>query len=312
MGTSTQTTNSSQNSNSNYNGTSSTAPGWAPQLAALTTAFNQAGGALTNAQGVQATPGTNTNYDTSGLNTNGATLNTSGTNAATGALSNLTNFNAGAGNNTSGVIDAAKQYADGQDIASQTKAATNGAMEQARDVTLPGIDQAAGATGNANSSRAGIAQGLVQRSLAENYQNTYNDLYSKAYSNGLGLAENQAQSNNTDNLAAYTSGASTGTNAATAGANGQTAALTNAGTQNTNNETNYLGSVSNAYAPLQAYMNLIGSQNWGSTTSTNGSSQTQGTGTSTTESTPSAFSTIAGLLGGGLSAASGLGWKPFG
>jgi hypothetical protein len=46
-----------------------------------------------------------------------------------------------------------------------------GATETARDVTMPGIEQNAAMTGNTNSTRTGIADGLVQRGLAEQSAN---------------------------------------------------------------------------------------------------------------------------------------------
>lgn len=294
------TQNTSQNNNTNYSGTSTSAPGWAPQANALTAAFNQAGGALQQAQGVKMPAGTNTNYDTSGLYGNGSTLNANGANAATSGLGALSGYNAGHTNNTQAIIDAAKQYANGQDIQSQTNAAMQQAKETARDVTLPGIEQNAALSGNTNSSRAGIADGLVQRSLAENAQNTYNNLYSQAYQNGLNLAQTQANNNNGLNLTAANSAAAQGTNAANAGASNQTTALTNSGVQNANNQSNFNNNVGNAYAALEPYMRLFGGTNWGSTTSTNGNSQTQGMGTNTTQTDPGALSTISsgiGLLG---------------
>jgi hypothetical protein len=295
-----QTQNTSQNNSTNYSGTASSAPGWAPQVAALTNAYNQAGGALSNAQSATAPQGTNTNYDTSGLYANGSSLNAGGANAATSGLGSLTGYNAGNTNNTQSIINSAKQYADGQNIQAQTDAAMQQAKETARDVTLPGIQQNAAIGNNTNSSRAGIADGLVQRSLAENAQNTYNSLYGQAYQNGLNLAQTQANNNNGLNLTAANAAASQGTNAANSGAANQTAALANQGTQNANNQTNYGNNVGNAYAALQQYMNLIGGTNWGTTTSTSGNSQTQGTGTSTTQNDPGLLSNISsgiGLLG---------------
>jgi hypothetical protein len=297
MGSSSQTTNSSQNSNTASSGTSTTAPGWAPQLADLTNAFNLANGALSQSQGATATPGTNTSFDTSGLYNNGGTLNTSGTNATTGALTGLSNYDPTTQNNPAAISAAAKQYADSQNIGAQTAAATNQAMETARDVTLPGIEQNAAISGNTNSSRAGIADGLVQRSLAENAQNTYNSLYGQAYGQGLSLASSNANANNSNELGALNDAAGQGTSAANAGASDQAAALSNTGTQNTNNENNFLNSSSNPYAALANYMKIIGSTNWGSTTSSNANSATQGTGTSTTQTNPSALSVIGGLLG---------------
>jgi hypothetical protein len=295
------TTNQSQNSNSNYSNTASSAPGWQPQVSALTNAFNQAGSSLSNAQSVAAPNGTSANLNgNAALSNNGVSLSNSGTNAATSGLGALSSYNAGNTNNTQAISDAATQYANNQNIGAQTAAATNQAMEQVRDVTLPGIQQNAAIGNNTDSSRNGIAQGLVQRSLAENTQNTYNSLYGQAYGNGLNLAQTQANNNNGLNLTAANSAASQGNSAVNTGQNAYSGALNNTGTANNINQGNYTNSVGNAYAALQPYMQLFGGTNWGQTTSTNGTSQTQGTGTSNTQTDPGLLSNISsgvGLLG---------------
>ncbi|WP_368508084.1 hypothetical protein [Bradyrhizobium lupini] len=300
MGSSSQTTNSSQNSNTQSSGTTTSAPGWQPQLDALTNAFTQAKGALSTAQGVAGPSSTSAQpllQNNNIVNSSGGALSTTGADATTAGLGQLTGFNPFANNNTQSVIDAAKQYASGADIDAMTNAATQQARETARDVTLPGIAQNAALTGNASSSRRGIAEGLVERSLAENAQNVHNSLASQAYQNGLSLAENQAQANNSGALTAATNAANAGTNAANAGTNAVSNSITNTGNANTVDENNFNNGVNNNFAALNDYMKLVGSNNWGSTTSSNSNSQTQGTGTSTTQSNPSAFQMISGLLG---------------
>lgn len=298
---SSSTTNQSQNSNTSYGGTSTSNPGWQPQVNALTNAFNQAGGALSNAQSVAAPTGTAADLTGNGaLTGNGVNLSNSGTNAAANGLGALSNFDASATNNPAAISAAATQYANGQNIDAQTAAAMQQAREQVRDVTLPGIAQNAAMGGNSDSSRSGIAQGLVERSLAENAQNTYNSLYGQAYANGLNLAQGQANNNNTLNLSAANSAAGQGTNAATAGSGVYGNALTNTGVANAINQGNYTNAVGNAYAALQPYMQLFGGTNWGTNSTVNGSSVSNGTGTSTTQNNPGLLSNISsgiGLLG---------------
>lgn len=298
---SSSTTNQSQNSNTNYGGTSTSNPGWQPQVNALTNAFNQAGGALSNAQSYTAPTGATADLSGNGaLSGNGVNLSNSGTNAAASGLGALTNFNAGNTNNPQAVIDAATKYANGQNIQAQTDAAMNQAKETVRDVTLPGIAQNAAMGGNSDSSRSGIAQGLVERSLAENAQNTYNSLYGQAYANGLNLAQGQANNNNALNLNAANSAAGQGTNAATAGSGVYSGSLNNTGTANTINQGNFINNVGNAYAALQPYMQLFGGTNWGTTTNASGNSATAANGTSTTQNNPGLLSSISsgiGLLG---------------
>ena len=284
--------------NTNTSGTASSAPGWAPQVGALTNAYNQAGGALANAQAVQSPTGISANLNGNGaLSNNGVDLSNSGTAAATSGLGALSGYNASATNNPSSVIDTANQYVAGQNIGAQTKAAMQQATEQARDVTMPGIEQNAAISGNTNSSRAGIADGLVQRGLAENTANAYNALSGQAFGQGLQLAQNQANNNNQLDLTAANAAAGQGNNAVTSGQNAYAGSLNNTGTANNINQGNFNNGVGNAYSALDNYMKLIGGTNWGSTTSTNGSSQTQGTGTQVTQNNPGMLSTISSGLG---------------
>jgi hypothetical protein len=235
----------------------------------------------------------------------GSALSSAGTSGLTGALSGLSSFNPSATNNPQSLVDAANQYVAGQDIPSQVKNAMQTATETARDVTMPGIEQNAAMGGNTNSSRTGIAQGLVQRGLAEQAGNLSGTLQSQAFANGLNLAQQQQQNNNTLGLGALSSAGSLGNSAAATGLAGQstaindaikqltTAATGGAGLQSgnqadlTNQLQQYESGVNAPFGSLSNLMQIIGGQNWGSST----------TGSSTTTSTPSALSVIGGLLG---------------
>jgi hypothetical protein len=183
---------------------SSTTP-WAPQGAALQTGFDAAGNALQQSQAAAAN-GAPTNYtaqfdpallsqfqhmlgyangtNTNGLNSAGNTSATNGANASGAALSQLTGYDPTKANNPSSLIDQANQYVSGQNIPGQVKAAMQSGVETARDVTLPGIQQNAAIGGNTDSSRNGIAQGLVQRGLAEQASNLQNSLSGQAFGQG--------------------------------------------------------------------------------------------------------------------------------
>lgn len=318
MGSSTQETSKNEN----------TTP-WAPQAAALTDAFGKAQTAYGQASQAKAptdfvaqfTPdqlnvfrsmlGYGSGQSTAGTTATGNALQQAGTNATQGALTGLSNYDPTKLNNTQAISDAAKSYADNQNIGAQTKAAMQQATETARDVTLPQINQNAALTGNSNSSRTGIAEGLVQRSLAENAQNTYNSLYGQAYGNGLNLASSNANANNANSLGALTGAAGAGTSAANTGVNASSSAINDQGNlfnlagqgasgQQQANQANldnqqaqFQSQTSSPYAALQQLMGIIGSNNWGSNS----------TGTSTTTKNPSAFETIGGLLGAGAGAA---------
>ena len=187
--------------------TGSTTPGFAPQAADLTTAFNGANGALSSAS--QAVAPTNFTAQMSpaqlaayqqmiqqggNLGTpstqagTGTALQADGTSGVGGALSGLSNFNAAGATNPGAINSAAQQYVQGQNIPAQVAAAMQGATQQAQDVTMPGIEQNAAIGGNTNSSRAGIADGLVQRGLAEQSANLNGSLSGAAYAHGLDLA----------------------------------------------------------------------------------------------------------------------------
>jgi hypothetical protein len=314
MGSSTQETSKNEN----------TTP-WAPQAAALTDAFGKAQTAYGTASQAKAptdfvaqfTPdqlnifksmmGYGTGTSTAGTTATGNALQQAGTNATTGALSGLSAYDPTKLNNTDAITAAANKYVAGQDIDSQVNNAMLNARQTARDVTLPGINQNAAITGNSNSSRTGIAEGLVERGLAQQSADLGASLRSQAYKDGLSLASSNANANNTNSLGALTGAAGAGTNAANSGVNASSSAINDQGNlfnlagagatggqqaqqANLDNQQAQFQSGTQApYAALQQLMGIIGSNNWGSSS----------TGTSTTTKTPSAFETLAGLIGAG-------------
>jgi len=317
---------------------------WAPQAGALTSAFSNAGTAYDKASTATAPTNFVAGFSPDQLatfqsmlgyangntipGTTGSTANTlqgAGTGAVTGALSGLEGFDPTQLNSTNPIVDAANKYVDGQDINSQVRDAMLNATQTARDVTLPGIERDAALSGNTNSSRTGIADGLVQRGLAEQSANLGATLRNAAFSHGLDLASANANANNSAILAALQARLGGGNTAATEGVNAGSSSINdqgqlyslaeNAGQGQTaaqqaeldNALKQYQSGVQSPYDALQGLMSIIGTQNWGS--------QGTSTGTSTKETTPSAWQIIGGLLGGVGSAANtagNLGWKPFG
>jgi hypothetical protein len=327
---------SSQETSKNEN----TTP-WAPQAAALTDAFGKAQSAYGQASQAKAptdfvaqfTPdqlktfqsmlGYGSGTSTAGTSATGNALQTAGTTATQGALSGLAGYDPTKLNNTGSLVDAANQYVNGQNIDGQVNDAMLNARQTARDVTLPQIDQNAAITGNSNSSRTGIANGLVERGLAEQSANLGATLRNSAFQNGLQIASSNANANNANSLGALSSAAGAGTTAANSGVNASGAAINDQGNlynlatagatgqqqaqqANLDNQNaQFQSQTQSPYAALQGLMGIIGSNNWGSSTS----------GTSTTTKTPGAFDVLGGLLGTAGSAATGLGglgWKPFG
>ena len=228
--------------------TSNTTDPWAPQAGALTSAFANAGNAYNTAsQAVaptnftaQMTPdqlatfqqmvaqGGNQTIPGQTAATSGA-LQTAGTSGVTGALSGLNNFNAATATNPGTISSAADQYVAGQNIPAQVAAAMQGATEQARDVTMPGIEQNAAIGGNTNSSRTGIADGLVQRGLAEQSANLNGSLTGQARANALALASSNANAANTANLGALSTEGNVGNTAAANGVNAGTSSIADQG-----------------------------------------------------------------------------------
>ena len=312
---------------------------WAPQASALTSAFDDASKAYNTASTATAPTDFTAQMSPEAISafqqmiqqggnlstpntqaTTGTALQGAGTAGVTGALSGLSNYNAGSTNNTQSQVDAANQYVAGQNIPAQVKAAMQGATETARDVTMPGIEQNAAIGGNTNSTRTGIADGLVQRGLAEQSANLNGSLSGTAFANGLNLAQSTAQNNNTDNLGALSTAGSVGNTAAATGVNAGTASVANQGALTseaaaggagltaaqqailTNQQQQYQAKTTDPYAALSGLMGVIGSNNWGSSTT--------GSGTSTTTSTPSAWDTISGLMSSGGALLSGFAPTP--
>jgi hypothetical protein len=320
---------------------SSTSP-WAPQAGALSTAFNGANSALSTAQGVglpanfvsQFTPDQLATFKSMLGYSNNNTLPSqlggaasanlgAGTNATTGALSDYNTFDPSQAYNAPSLINTANQYVAGQNIPAQVQAAMQQGVETARDTTLPGIEQNAATSGNTDSSRTGVAQGIVERGLGEQAANLNNSLTGQAFGQGLGLASSNANNANSAMLSKLSQWGALGSTATNSGLNLGTGSITDQGSlysmaQNAgqgeqaanqayldNQLQQYQQGVQAPFTPLNEYMGVVGSNNWGSNT----------TGTQTTTSTPSAWSVIGGLLGaagGAAKTAGGLGWKPLG
>jgi hypothetical protein len=310
-------------SSTTTNSQSSTQPGFAPQVAGLTTAFNDARKAYGTASGAAAptdftaglTPdqlatfhqmvGFGGNLASANAETGaGSNLLGAGADAAGGALDRLGAFNPSSTNNMDAITSGANKFVQGVDIPGQVKQAMQGAVETARDVTNPQIDNNAASTGNTNSSRTGLAQGLVDRALAEQGGNLGATLTNEAYNTGAGLAANQSSQNTSENLNAIEAALTGGTSLASTGGALASSGIDNAGklfdiagaggageqsgNQDalTNELQQYESKVSSPYDALQGLMSIIGTNNWG----------TSSTGTSTATQTPSAFQVIGGLM----------------
>jgi hypothetical protein len=318
-------------STSSTKDTTSTTDPWAPQASALTSAFTNAGNAYNTASTAVAPTNFTAAMDPTAIaafnqmvqqggnlstpNTQaqtGTALQGAGTSGVSGALTGLQNYNPAATNNPALNISAANAYAAGQNIPDQVKNAMLPAMQQARDVTIPGIEQNAAITGNTNSSRTGIADGLVQRGLAEQSAALNGSLTGQAFGHGLDLASSNANANNTAKLGALSSAGTIGNSAAGTGVNAGTQAIAGQGALSseaaaggagltaaqqaelTNQLQQFQSATTSPYAALNGEMGVIGSNNWGNS------------GTSNTTTTPSAWDTISGLMSSAGSLAGGI------
>jgi hypothetical protein len=193
--------------------------------------------------------------------------------------------------------------------------------QSVRDVALPGISANAALTGNTNSSRTGVAEGLVNRALANQTADTSANIRGALYDKGLDLATNEAMSNNASTLDALKSRGALGGDAFASGGAGVSGSIADrgnlyqlanaggAGLQGGNQLSldnllqQYQSKVSSPFDAEKQLMQIIGTNSWGSNSTT------------TASQTPSAWQVAGGLLGAAGSAAKGLGsmgFMPFG
>ncbi len=303
---------SSKNQTTQTNSTSEQNP-WGPQSEQLERAFNRARKALDTAQGAptpdafvsQFTPdqlsifqkmmnvgGSNLPGNAAGVSD---ALSGAGSSAVTGALSDLGAFNPKGG--TQYNIDAASQYANNPHVDGMVDATMRDARRQVSEQALPQIARSAAGTGNVNSSRRALAEGVVERGLAEKTADVSNSLRGQLYNSGLDLAQREAQASNNDSLSAMMARLTGGNTAANTGVNAgansvaqqkglfdiasQGIAGQQAGSQAGLDEqmAKYMFGTNAPFDALNNFWNIVGSGNWGGTTHTQGTSNTQQTST---------------------------------
>lgn len=193
------------------NTTTSSAPG-GPQAGALSSIFAGAADAYNRTKGLNytgdfyASPNATqygaynqaANFASGvGAGVPGAQINTGlplmaqGFGGAGGALSGLLNY--GTTDQTQSNINTANAYANNPYIDQAVNAATYGARRDAAENTIPSLYRSAAASGNINSDRTALAQGVVERGLAENAQNIGATMRNQAWNTGLDTALRQGQ-----------------------------------------------------------------------------------------------------------------------
>lgn len=206
------------------------------------------------------------------------------------------------------------------DIPSIVNQATQQGRETARDVTLPGIDSSAAGTGNTNSSRTGVASGIVERGLGENAQNMYGSIAGQMFPQLFNSLSSNASTAGAQRLGALTGAGSLGSTLLGQGAGavssgigdlssilglGATggAGLQQGQQQSINNQlaANQFGT-QNPFSSIGQYLPLLES-----IAGLGGQSTGSSSGTSNTQTTPSALSTIGSLMSAGGSLLGGVG-----
>jgi hypothetical protein len=219
--------------------------------------------------------------------------------SAGGFLPSIGNFAAAASADpTMANIQAAGLYADNPYLNAQIDAIGHDIGRTLNEGTLPAIDRAAVGTGNINSSRTGVAEGIAERGAQEELADAAAGIRSNAYQSGLGLAEGarEAQLGALGQIPGmYGSGIGLGYTGALQG-QGMTLADLNAmiagGQINQNDQQGqydsdlmrWLGNDSRDSDLLKQYFGIVGSNNFG--------------GTTTSKTTGGGPGIIGGLLGG--------------
>ncbi|GAA0247241.1 hypothetical protein LNAOJCKE_0409 [Methylorubrum aminovorans] len=105
------------------------------------------------------------------------------------ALSGL--FNTATADNTASNIARANQYASQQNVGDIVKAASFDARRNAAENVLPSLYRNASGSGNINSSRTALAEGVVNRGLAEQEQNLSATTRANLFNNALSTVGNE-------------------------------------------------------------------------------------------------------------------------
>jgi hypothetical protein len=224
---------------------------------------------------------------------------------------------AGSADNTAAITSAAGKYAANPYVDAMIDANSRDVVRNLNEGTLPAINRAASGTGNINSSRTGVAEGIARRGAEDRVADISSTIRGQAYDRGLTLASAD-QDRRLGALStaanAYGSLAQTGIGALTAGANAGYGAFDRINDANAIEQQDrqgqldadfksWVGNDTRASDLLQRYFQIVGGNQWGS----------EGTSTGTTETSQKQglLSGIIGTAATGLGIAGGLGFKPF-
>ncbi|MEZ5836109.1 MAG: tail fiber domain-containing protein [Geminicoccaceae bacterium] len=166
----------------------------------------------------------------------------------------------------------------GRDLQGQIDAASRDVVRNLNEEVLPGLNDAASVSGNMNSSRAGVAEGIARRGAADRVGDIAAAIRSDAYNTALGSASNMTgnQLQGLLGVAQAGTGAAGTVGSLMQGLTGAAAAGQNMGLTAAQAETQGAQSaIDNREAQLayqtrllQDFQNLVGGQQWGGQTST--------------------------------------------
>jgi len=232
---------------------------------------------------------------TQGLGT-ASTLGTLGTEMsgyAGKAASAIDGFSAMANEDaTAQNIASAQRYASNPFLDGQIDAASRDVTRNLSESILPSIDRSASASGNINSSRAGVASGIAQRGAADRIADIAASLRGDAYSQGLSLAQGDRASK----LSAMSSAAGAYGNLASMGIDalgrssdagyGAFAAMSGADQAAQADRQGQLdadfskweGADSREMDLLARYMSIVGGNQWGQSGTSSGTSKSKSSG----------------------------------
>ncbi len=123
-----------------------------------------------------------------------------------GAYRNLTGFNPQ--DPTGANIDAAGRYASNPYMDGIIDAASRDISRNLNENELPSLNRQASATGNINSNRTGIAEGILRRGAEDRIGDISAGVRGDAYASGLNLAEQARSTNQSDWLNSQVQGGS--------------------------------------------------------------------------------------------------------
>ena len=228
-------------------------------------------------------------------------------NTGTNSANALYNF--GSASQTQNALNTANQFAQNPYIDQMVNAATYGANRNAAENDVPNLYRAAASSGNINSDRAALAQGVVDRGLAENAQNIGATMRGNAWNTGL----NQFNTMNQQQLGALSNAGSLGANLGGAGSSMMSQGINDAanlaklyesaglGIQGqgdrslANDQARYNTNYQFPWQNLQNYYGIAGNNNWWGTQNTNGTTM----GISPVANQPSSPGAL-GIAGAGL------------